>query len=243
MDPTTLRRAISFALSNKVDHLAMMPEARMPSLFLESFVAVFIVGFSLFFRPWKAHDPESSAHVGVGAFNLIRSTTYRAIEGHKPLRMRPDDDVMLGKLVKLHQHSQGVSSGIGLIWVPWYSSIREVVGGLEKNAFAVMNYSIAKTLLCSIMCLLFLLLPFGAVFFSSGVTAIVNLLIIAVLLSIGWRVTSEIRVRTLSIVFFPAVILLLLFIQWRAMLVTVISGGIHWRGTFYPLAALKSNRL
>jgi len=243
MDPTTLRRAISFALSNKVDHLAMMPEARMPSLFLESFVAVFIVGFSLFFRPWKAHDPESSAHVGVGAFNLIRSTTYRAIEGHKPLRMRPDDDVMLGKLVKLHQHSQGVSSGIGLIWVPWYSSIREVVVGLEKNAFAVMNYSIAKTLLCSIMCLLFLLLPFGAVFFSSGVTAIVNLLIIAVLLSIGWRVTSEIHVRTLSVVFFPAVILLLVFIQWRTMLVTVISGGIHWRGTFYPLADLKSNRL
>ncbi|GIS91458.1 MAG: hypothetical protein CM1200mP20_14990 [Pseudomonadota bacterium] len=72
-----------------------------------------------------------------------------------------------------------------------------------------MNYSIAKTLLCSIMCLLFLLLPFGAVFFSSGVTAIVNLLIIAVLLSIGWRVTSKISCRDPKFVFFPAVILLL----------------------------------
>ncbi|GIS91459.1 MAG: hypothetical protein CM1200mP20_15000 [Pseudomonadota bacterium] len=134
MNPTTLRRAISFAMGNKVDHLAVMPEARMPSLFLESFVGVFLSLASVCsFDRGNPRPPKSSAYVGVGAFNLIRSTTYRAIEGHKPLRMRPDDDVMLGKLVKLHQHSQGVSSGIGLIWVPWYSSIREVWSGWKKT--------------------------------------------------------------------------------------------------------------
>ena len=155
MSPTTLRRAVSFAVNDKLDHLAMMPEVRMPSLFLESFVAVFVVGFSLFFRPWKARDPNSDSYIGVGAFNLIRSKTYRAIDGHKPLRMRPDDDVMLGKLVKLHQHRQGVVNGVGLIYVPWYLSVREVVVGLEKNMFAVMDYSIPKNVFWSVVSLLF----------------------------------------------------------------------------------------
>ena len=243
MSPTTLRRAVSFAVNGKVDHLAMMPEIRMPSLLLESFVAVFVVGFSLFFRPWKARDPNSNAYIGVGAFNLIRSKTYRAIDGHKPLRMRPDDDVMLGKLVKLHQHRQSVVNGVGLIYVPWYSSVREVVVGLEKNAFAVMDYSIPKTVFWSIVSLLFFLLPCGAVSFTSGITQMFYLVIIIVLLSLGWRVASEVNVRILSIIFFPVVISLLTFIQWRAMLVTTINGGIHWRETFYPLADLKSNKL
>ncbi len=243
MSPTTLRRAVSFAVNDKLDHLAMMPEVRMPSLFLESFVAVFVVGFSLFFRPWKARDPNSDSYLGVGAFNLIRSKTYRAIDGHKPLRMRPDDDVMLGKLVKLHQHRQGVVNGVGLIYVPWYLSVREVVVGLEKNMFAVMDYSILKNVFWSIASLLFFLLPCGAVSFTSGITQMFYLVIIIVLLSLGWRVASEINVRKLSIIFFPVVISLLAYIQWRAMLVTIINGGIHWRETFYPLADLKSNKL
>ncbi len=243
MSPTTLRRAVSFAVNDKLDHLAMMPEVRMPSLFLESFVAVFVVGFSLFFRPWKARDPNSDSYLGVGAFNLIRSKTYRAIDGHKPLRMRPDDDVMLGKLVKLHQHRQGVVNGVGLIYVPWYLSVREVVVGLEKNMFAVMDYSIPKNVFWSVVSLLFFLLPCGAVSFTSGITQIFYLVIIIVLLSLGWRVASEINVRKLSIIFFPVVISLLAYIQWRTMLVTIINGGIHWRETFYPLADLKSNKL
>jgi len=157
--------------------------------------------------------------------------------------MRPDDDVMLGKLVKLHQHRQGVVNGVGLIYVPWYLSVREVVVGLEKNMFAVMDYSIPKNVFWSVVSLLFFLLPCGAVSFTSGITQIFYLVIIIVLLSLGWRVASGINVRKLSIIFFPVVISLLAYIQWRTMLVTIINGGIHWRETFYPLADLKSNKL
>ncbi|HCF73597.1 MAG TPA: glycosyl transferase, partial [Gammaproteobacteria bacterium] len=77
---------------------------------------------------------------------------------------------MLGKLVKLHQHRQGVVNGVGLIYVPWYLSVREVVVGLEKNMFAVMDYSIPKNVFWSVVSLLFFLLPCGAVSFTSGIT-------------------------------------------------------------------------
>jgi len=127
--------------------------------------------------------------------------------------------------------------------VPWYLSVREVVVGLEKNMFAVMDYSIPKNVFWSVVSLFFFLLPCGAVSFTSGITQIFYLVIIIVLLSLGWRVASGINVRKLSIIFFPVVISLLAYIQWRTMLVTIINGGIHWRETFYPLADLKSNKL
>jgi hypothetical protein len=109
--------------------------------------------------------------------------------------------------------------------------------------FAVMDYSIPKNVFWSVVSLLFFLLPCGAVSFTSGITQIFYLVIIIVLLSLGWRVASGINVRKLSIIFFPVVISLLAYIQWRTMLVTIINGGIHWRETFYPLADLKSNKL
>jgi hypothetical protein len=42
---------------------------------------------------------------------------------------------------------------------------------------------------------------------------------------------------------FPVSMLLFIYIQWRAMLLTYIQGGVRWRGTLYPLAELKANKL
>ena len=54
---------------------------RMPSLFLALFGASFIIFFSLFARPWKARDPKSPCHIGIGAFNLVTAVAYRATGG------------------------------------------------------------------------------------------------------------------------------------------------------------------
>jgi hypothetical protein len=42
---------------------------------------------------------------------------------------------------------------------------------------------------------------------------------------------------------FPFMCLIMVYIQWRSMLLTLANGGIRWRDTHYPLAELKANRV
>src|SRR4051812_46583174 len=70
-EPTTLKRAIRYAMEQQIDHLAATPDTRMPSWFLRCFVVTFSFEFLLFVRAWGIRNPRSSAHVGIGAFNLI----------------------------------------------------------------------------------------------------------------------------------------------------------------------------
>ena len=88
----------------------------------------------------------------MGAFNLVRRDAYRQVGSHEAIRMRPDDDMMLGKLIKKHGHRQESVSGIGLISVPWYGSLRKVFVGLEKNAFSGVNYSIPTVVVGARQC-------------------------------------------------------------------------------------------
>jgi cellulose synthase/poly-beta-1,6-N-acetylglucosamine synthase-like glycosyltransferase len=95
-EPRTVRRAVAHAIEQQIDHLTVLPQIQMPSLLLESFVVKFARFFLLYFKPWKAPDQNSSAYLGIGAFNLVRAEAYRDAGLHEPIRMRPDDDVQLG---------------------------------------------------------------------------------------------------------------------------------------------------
>ena len=101
----------------------MTPEVSMPSRLLEAFVTLFGTLFSLYFRVWKVSDPNSDAHVGIGAFNFVRSEAYRECGMHQPIAMRPDDDVKLGKIIKQHGFAQELVVGSDQIRVPWLSLI------------------------------------------------------------------------------------------------------------------------
>ena len=41
----------------------------------------------------------------------------------------------------------------------------------------------------------------------------------------------------------PLCTLLFVYILWKSMLKTLWEGGIRWRGTHYPLALLKANKI
>ena len=147
-----------------LDHLAAIPDVRVPGLALTAFMAAFGVFFSLYSRPWKARDPRSRAHIGIGAFNLIGPAAYRAVGGHRAIAMRPDDDMKLGKVLKQHGFRQEAVSGRGLVVVEWYATLRELVDGLMKNAFAGVDYSLVKVAGSTIALFLVNVWPFIAVF-------------------------------------------------------------------------------
>jgi len=243
MEPTTLSRAVAQLQDRELDHLTLAPQAIMPNALLDLFVGAFMVFFSIYARPWKARDPKSRAHIGIGAFNLVRREAYRAAGTHRAIRMRPDDDLKLGKLIKQAGGRQDILNGRGMIRVRWYASFAELIDGLMKNTFAGLEYSVAAVVLTSAAQLLFNVWPFAAVFVTSGPTRLLNLAVVALIVAICFEAARFSGNRRWLGILFPLATLLFVYIVWRSMVVTLASGGITWRGTHYKLAELRANRI
>jgi len=242
-EPTTLRRAVPLMEREKIDHLSAIPDVQVPGLALRAFVAAFGVFFSLYARPWKARDPRSRAHVGVGAFNLIRADVYRAIGTHRAIAMRPDDDLKLGKLVKKHGFRQDVVHGKNLVVVEWYASLGELIDGLMKNAFAGVNYSLWGVAGSTVALFLMDVWPVLAVFVTHGTVRALNALSVLFIVLIFWISARYNGTRVAYVVAFPAAALLFAYIIGRSALTAVTRGTVMWRGTAYPLAQLRANKV
>jgi cellulose synthase/poly-beta-1,6-N-acetylglucosamine synthase-like glycosyltransferase len=242
-ESTALRRAIHYALTNQIDHLAATPDVQMNSWLLHAFVVTFSIYFTLFVKPWRVRDPRYPQHVGIGAFNLIRAQVYRDIGRHEPIRMRPDDDMKLGKLVKKTGHRQDVVHGTGLIEVEWYSSLREIIVGLEKNAFAGVDYRIGLTVVSSIYSLTFNVWPYLAVWIVPGPARWLYLAAVMLQLIVAARFALSMKLPISTALGFPLTVSIFTFIQWRSMILTFWRNGIRWRDTHYSLAELRANKV
>lgn len=243
MHPSTVRKAVGYLVANQLDHLTITPEVRMPGVLMEMFVGAFTIFFSLYARPWKAKDPKSKRFIGIGGFNLVRKGVYRAVGTHQAIAMRPDDDMKLGKLIKLGGYRQEVLFGRDMLKVEWYPSVRDMIDGLMKNVFAGMNYSVLAIVASSVAQLLLNVWPFLGVFLTHGVTRILNAVIVLLILFICWDSARFHNSRGWYGVGFPISTLLSVYILWRSMLLTFMNNGIRWRGTHYPLAELRANKV
>jgi cellulose synthase/poly-beta-1,6-N-acetylglucosamine synthase-like glycosyltransferase len=243
MDPSALRRAIGAMVADRLDHLTATPDIERPSLLFEMFIGAFSLFFALFTKPWKVKDPDSPSHVGIGAFNLVRASAYRAAGGHQAIAMRPDDDLKLGKLIKKNGFRQEFVFGQGMLRVEWYASVRELIQGLMKNAFSGVDYRVWVVVVSTVAQLVMMVWPFLALVLTSGATRWLNLTSVLVLFTLCWINAPLAGVRRWHGIGFPIATLLFLYIVWRAMLLTLWRDGIDWRGTHYPLALLKANKV
>jgi glycosyltransferase involved in cell wall biosynthesis len=243
MEPTSLARAVTMLREVTADHLAVSPSMTMPTTFLQMFGASFIIYFSMFARPWKARDPQSACHVGIGAFNLVRSNAYRAVGGHETIRLRPDDDLKLGKILKRGGFRSDVAYGPDFLSVEWYASVGEVVRGLEKNAFSGCDYRIPLALFGALFHLCATVWPYLAIFVTHGATRAVYAGAVLTLTLLFADCASFHGSKRWHAVGFPLCTALFVWIMLRTMVLNLVQGGITWRGTFYPLKELKANRI
>lgn len=237
--PLALRRAVAYAIDQRLDHLAVAPTLLMKGILLDLFAGAFALLFSQFARPWLARKPGSRFHIGIGAFNLVRAKAYRSVGGHRPISMRPDDDLRLGRILKQSGFRQAMAFGNGDVAVEWYSSISEATRGLEKNSFAAFDYSLPRAVAGS--CLLFLIgiFPFAGLFFTSGLALWLNILTSGLVILLYAGSTRASGSKILMSPAFPLATLLVLFIIARATALTLLNDGISWRDTHYSLDELK----
>jgi cellulose synthase/poly-beta-1,6-N-acetylglucosamine synthase-like glycosyltransferase len=242
-DPSTLQRAIALADHDGLDHLTLSPAVRSQSFWINMLTVMFVRNFTLYVRPWKARDPKSPCAIGLGAFNLVRRSAYEKVGGHETIRLRPDDDLKLGKILKQAGHRQDFAVASDALHLQWYPSVWAMARGLEKNVLAGVDYRLGLLLFALAVTLLgdvgpWLLIPFGdlwtlAIALAAGLLSMFSLAIFYPQLGWcwGWAFLA------------PILTVILCWIFLRSALLTLYRGGISWRGSFYPLHELKQNRV
>jgi len=238
-----LSRAVRLIDASRSDHLAVAPDVVAPSAPLALVVNYFMMWFLLYLRPWRARDTRSRAYIGIGAFNLVRRDAYAAIGGHARIALRPDDDLMLGKLLKSAGKRTLLASGDGTVSVEWYRTLGELARGFRKNAFAGLHYSVALTIFAVAGQLTLAVWPFVAL----GVTRGAEWMLYAA--AGPWNAGAYAgaawtqRARPWLALFYPVAALLFVGILVAAVSRTLARRGIEWRGTRYALDALRANRI
>jgi len=239
--PDALARGVAFARARGIDHLTVGPELDSPSLLLTLVVTFFTLGFMGYYRPWLAEDPKRQEHIGIGAFNLVRTALYREFGGHSKIALRPDDDIKLGRLVKLAGGRQLVGGGTGVIRVQWYSTVGELARGLRKNTFAGLRFNLPLAIGAIIAQLVVNVWPFVALFVTSGPVWWLNAASALVLMTMSEMVAHGVGRQAWLASGYPIAELIFVYIVIVEVWTTVSRGGIEWRGTFYSLAELKKN--
>ncbi|WP_166173599.1 glycosyltransferase [Rubrobacter tropicus] len=241
--PGCVGDAVRYALRERLDHLTLSPELISRGVALKSFVAAFVLVFEVTQRPWRAADPGAKEAVGVGSFNLLKREAYLASGTHRAIRLRPDDDMRLARMLKEAGFSQGVAYGTGSISVEWHRSLAGAVRGLEKSIFPGLDYRLSTALVASFVLFLINVAPFFGTLFARrpAVRAIcfADVLAVVAMYVYGPRISGS-KLSPLYAALHPFGAGALIYATLRSAAVTLARGGVEWRDTFYPLDLLKN---
>ena len=237
--PDCLRRAIAYAETERADHLVVLPHVIMKRPGEKMMLSFFQVLFAFGHRPWKVAGPKTKDHMGVGAFNLVRRSTYEAIGTYERLRFEVVDDMKLGKVIKNAGFRQRVVFGDNLIEIRWAQGARGVVNNLTKNFFAVMSFQIWRALLgCAGMAILNLM-PFIGLLFAPGWARVPYAVAIGSVFLLYTGIWRQAEIHPWYFLLHPVSTVLFVYTMLRSMFVTLRNGGVEWRGTVYPLEELR----
>jgi hypothetical protein len=202
-------------------------------------IAFFQTMFVFGHRPWKVADPKTKDHMGVGAFNMLRRSTYDAVGSYAALRMEVLDDMKLGKVVKNAGFAQRNVFGADLISIRWARGAMGVVNNLTKNFFAILSFQWWRTLIAAFGLAFLNLMPFLGVVFAHGWDrfpyAIALASMFLIYLGMSWRS----KVPAYYFALHPVSTALFIYTLLRSMFLTLRNDGIIWRGTKYPLEELR----
>jgi len=237
--PDSVRRAVAYGEAEKADHVVVFPLMIMkrPGEFM--MIAFFQTMFVFGHRPWKVADPKSKDHMGVGAFNMIRRSTYEAVGTYEALRMEVLDDMKLGKVVKNAGFAQRNVFGEDLISIRWARGARGVVENLTKNFFAVLSFQWWRTLISAFGLAFLNLMPFLGVWLAHGWERLPYGIALGSMFLIYLGMSWRSKVPAYYFLLHPVSTALFVYTLLLSMCHALWNDGIIWRGTRYPLEELR----
>lgn len=238
LTPDAIARAVRVADRDAADHVALTPGiARTATPAARAWHLAFLASLAGWVAGVNRDRPR--AYLGMGAFNLVRAATYRRSGGYAALRLTVLDDVRLGLVLRrAGARTRGFVGGDDAD-CHWGTTLPAVVRVMEKNYFAALDFRLAPALVLGLVGPLVwaaaVVGPFtGTVAGVAAGTGLLSLAVPAAVLSrrLGWPAAGAL----LTPFIYPAMFYAIL----RSAVVTVRQGGVRWRGTFYPLSALRA---
>jgi hypothetical protein len=240
--PGVLRRAVAHATARGLDHLVVAPDVRGPSTLQQAASAAFAAAFLAGTRALDVSRPASRAYVGVGGFNLVRRAVWETTPGFAFLRMEVLDDVGLARMMRDAGARRDFLFGFEDVHLEWYGSLPAMVRGLEKNFFAAARFSVPRAIAFAAGTVAFALAP--AIGFVAGPwwARVAGIAALAVHLLAASILARRFARPVAPLLLVPAGALVLAHALLRSAWVAIRDGGITWRGTRYPLRALREGR-
>jgi len=237
--PDALRRAMAYAEAENADHVVLFPRMLMKTPGEHMMIAFFQAMFMFGHRPWKVADPNAKDHMGVGAFNLVRRSTYEAVGTYAALRMEVLDDMKLGKVVKESGFRQRNVFGEDLISIRWAIGAMGMVNNLTKNFFAILSFQWWRALGTVIAMAFLNLMPFAGIFLAHGWARVPYALALLSIFAIYVGMSQRSDVPFYYFVLHPVSSSLFIYTLVRSTVLTLWNGGVVWRGTKYDLEELR----
>jgi hypothetical protein len=114
-----------------------------------------------------------------------------------------------------------------------------MVRGMEKNAFAVMRYSVVRAAGGALVAGLVLFFAFGLPLLHDGWTLFSAGALYVFLVVWQYLCLRHLGSKLIHVLALPVGLILAAWIGINSMLKTIRRGGIQWRGTTYPLDELR----
>jgi hypothetical protein len=240
LKPDVIARALRAAALEEADHIALTPGVAPESIPGQAWHLAFLISLANWLSGVNRDKPR--AYLGIGAFNLVRAALYHKSGGYEALRLTVLDDIKFGLLVRRAGGRTRAFIGGDDVECHWGGTARGMIKIMEKNYFAAVEYRTSAALTVGIGGpLLWCIAALGPLTGTlSGLAAGVALV------SLVWPamiVARRLRWSLGPAALVPFIYPLLFYAVLNSALVTLRQGGIRWRETFYPLAALRAGRL
>ena len=132
---------------------------------------------------------------------------------------------------------QRMATGPGMVSVHWAAGALGIVTGMTKNLFAVFRFRPALVLGGALWMGAFCLGPVVMLGFTTTRSAgVVALAAVAGFYVLSARTSRISWVYALS---FPIAAIAVVYSMFRSTAITLVRGGVSWRGTFYSLKELR----
>jgi glycosyltransferase involved in cell wall biosynthesis len=235
-----LQGVISYAEQNQLDHVALIPRVLSNNWLLQTITRALGIVFLIGARATAVEDPNKTAAIGIGAFNLVRRSAFEKTAGFEWLRMEAVDDVGLALMMKRQGFRTRFAFAYQDLSVHWYHSIRSMAHGFEKNIVGpISHYRMDRLFAVSFIGSAIVIAPYLSLLMWHSPLAWSGIAVLIANLLLSLRIAMADRENPLPWLLVPLGIVIFLLIFLRAALLLMKRQGIVWRGTKYPVDKLR----
>jgi len=247
--PNSISSSVACLLRYNLDALSVFPKEITVTLH-ERMIVPFGKYMILSFVPLYLIRKSKSVLfcTAIGQFMLFKREVYKKIGGHKSIKSKVIEDIMLSKQVKRCGYKFMIFDGRSSLYCRMYKNFREVVRGHSRTIFAAFDYNIyiitiAIILMSAIFLFPFIMLLVGILFDWPAI--LINLIILQIIIILIPKIIFSIRFKckAVDIILHPISMVYLIYIAINSIFNTKIGMGVNWKGRIYDVREEDELRL